>query len=162
MNTTTMRRTGTWVVELVTPIQSKGKEIRELVIRPPDFDLTLRWGEGAFPSTLSFLAELCNVPEKALRTMIPPDIDRVLMAYYQVVPPSIKTDFEQNAKPMATPAEEMPEAEQRMDDPVDPRFPRADGPVTRVPQEMVPETPEEPADEGLKLDPSPPMMKAVS
>ena len=161
MNTTTMRRFGTWVVELVTPIQYRDKEIRELVIRPPDLDLTLRWSNGRFPSTLSFLAELCNVPEKVLRTMVPPDIDRVLMAYYQVVPPSIQTDFTNQVRPLATPEEEMPEHETWMDDPVDPRFPRADGPVERF-DGPHPEPPPPPVeDQGIQMD-GPRVMRAVS
>lgn len=140
--TTILRKTGGWAVELISPIRDKnGTEIDTIEIRQLDFDLSIKWSRAEIPSFLALLAILSNIPEKVLRTLVYPDVDRVLLAFFNVLPPAIQGDFTKGVMPIATPLEELPEAERGpLPDPIDPRFPRADGPVKRFPAPDMPDT----------------------
>jgi hypothetical protein len=151
-----MRRDGGWTVELATAIiGNSGAQIVEINIRPPDMEQVIRFGQGRYPSTMSLLAELTGVPEMVLRTLVGRDGDRVLRAYYEVVPDDLKKIFTDAKMPLATPDELMPIDQNRLNDPIDPRFPRADGPVRRMGDFKINPPPPEPAEptDGPGLDP---------
>jgi hypothetical protein len=111
-------------------------------IRPATADHIIRWAQWRIPSTLALLAELSDIPEKTLRQLTSSDFDRVMLAMINVLPPLIKADWEQGQRPMATPEEELPEAERGVPppDPLDPRFPAAEGPVRRLQSQPLPPT----------------------
>ena len=139
--TTTARKNGAWAVELITPIRDlQGKEITTIVIGQLTFDLSIKWSQAKIPSFLALLAILSNVPEQVLRTLVYPDVDRVLKAFFEVLPVAIQNDFTNGVLPIATPQEALPEAERHSlpPDPIDPRFPAADGPVQRFPEGSLP------------------------
>ena len=160
-----LRRNGGWCVELVQPIVHRGKKIETIEIRSPDLGQVARWGRREVPSSMAMLQELSDVPEAALLSLKYPDVDRVLMAYFNVIPKPMQDDFSNNRVPLVTPPELLPEEDRIANDPVDPRFPKADGPVARQPVESTPppqfSEPEEDV-EGLRLAPRPDIMKAVS
>ena len=130
--TTTMRRNGAWIVELITPIKDRTREITSVEINPPDFDTVIRWGRGEIPSTLALLAELSNLPEVLLRSLVYPDVDRIMTALVFVVPQIIKEDLENAAKPLAVPREDEGPVNEAVD-PIDPRYPKVPGPIQRWP-----------------------------
>jgi hypothetical protein len=149
-----LRRSGGWCVELVVPIKTAmDKQI----------DHAIRWAEGRYASSLALLAEMCDVSENLLRELTTEDFDRVMLAYYNVVPQTIRRDFENGVRPLATP-EEMQTPEERIPvpDPIDPRFPKVEGPVTRAnPPTPAPPPPVKPAAEGMDFEP-PVQMRQVS
>ena len=129
-----LRKTGGWCVELHQPLKfGPNHEIKQIEIRPPTADHTIRWAQAKIPSTLALLSELCDVPERVLRQLPMQDFDRVMLALAYVMPTVIKNDWEEGNRPMATPDEEMPVHEVHVPGPdqLDPRFPAADGPVVR-------------------------------
>jgi hypothetical protein len=155
-----LRRTGGWCVELVQPVSHKGEKIDQIEIRSPDLRQVARWGRGEVPSSMAMLAELSDVVEGALLSLKYPDVDRVLMAYFQCIPKSMQEDFSNGRMPLVTPPELLPE-DARGDDQIDPRFPRAEGPVRRfeTPPKVVPEP--EPVADGVSVGPRGDIMRAV-
>jgi len=126
----TLKRTGQWAVELLTPLHHQGREITEIVISPPGFEHVIRWGLQEIPSTLALLAELTGLPEKLLRMITYPDVDRVMLAFTALMPATIQADFSKGTRPFATPIDELP-VDQIINDQIDPRYPHVDGPVQR-------------------------------
>jgi hypothetical protein len=131
MEHTTMKRNGGWTVELATSIEG----VEMLEIQPVSLDHTIRWARKEIPSVLALLAELTGVKESILRKLSGNDSDRMFVAFSFVVPQTIKKDFEQGTRPLATPPELMTDAQRYEEvdktDPIDPRFPKVDGPVKR-------------------------------
>lgn len=165
----TLRRDGGWTVELITPVKTGQGDVSIIDISPPSFNHVIRWGSDEIPSTLALLSELSGVSEATLKALTYPDVNRVMKAFYEVLPPELRSQFEKGAKPLATPADEMTDAqliaEQRASvDQVDPRFPAIDGPVTRVPKELVDkafsDVDEADDNPGIKAD-APSVLKAV-
>jgi hypothetical protein len=160
-----LRRTGGWCVELIQPVIHKGVKIDQIEIRSPDLSQVARWGRGEIPSTMRMLQELSDTPEIALLSLKYPDVDRVLMAYYQVVPQSMKDDFTNSRLPLITPPELMTEETARTNDQLDPRFPKADGPVRRFeqPPKVAQQSPEpEPDFDDVKIEPRDDIMRVAS
>ena len=161
MTTTTLKRNGSWVVELQQPLHGFGREHTEITIRPATADHMIRWGLQQVPSTMALLAELCDIPEKILRQLPIQDFNRVMLALNHVVPDNVKTDWNEGNRPLATAEEELPLQEQGIPppDPEDPRFPKVDGPVVRM-KPGPPTSPEPVDDGGMNLAP-PTAMHAV-
>lgn len=129
----TMKRSSVWIVELYTPLKHGGKDITEVVINPAGFETVIRWGRDEIPSTMALLAEQTGLPERLLRTITYPDVDRLMLAFTAAMPPSIQADFNAGKKQFATDDDELPQDEE-VNDQVDPRFPKVDGPVVRMTQ----------------------------
>lgn len=125
----TMKKDGGWTIELFHQLPTGQSSI---TISPLTLDAVIRWGDQEVPSTLALLSELCGIPEISLRQLRYPDVERVLLAFFSVIPPNIKADFEKGVRPLATAINELP-ADQRaqLADPIDPRFPYASGIVQR-------------------------------
>jgi hypothetical protein len=128
----TLKRDGSWIVELLIPLKHHDREITEIRISAPGFEHVIRWGLREIPSTLALLSELTGLPEKLLRMITYPDVDRVMLAFTAMMPPAIQDDFRKGARPFATPVEDLPEQHQ-VNDQIDPRYPHVDGPVVRMP-----------------------------
>jgi hypothetical protein len=137
MPSNTLKRNGAWVVELLTPLHHQGRDIDEITISSPGFEHVIRWGMHEIPSTLALLSELTGLPEKLLRMITYPDVDRVMLAFTAMLPPAIQADFNKGARPFATPIDELP-VEQLVNDQIDPRYPHVDGPVVRMPPTPAP------------------------
>lgn len=129
----TLKADGGWDVELIKPLKhSNGTVITTISIRPTELDQTIRWGSQEIPSTLALLSEMSGVPESLLRTLTYPDVDRVMLAYSQVIPTLIRTDFENGSRPFATPDDELSDEDKAsVGNAVDPRFPKVAGVVHR-------------------------------
>jgi hypothetical protein len=130
----TLHADGGWTVELVMPIKkSSGDTISAITIRPVELEQTIRWARGEYPSTLALLAEMSKLPESMLRSLKYPDVDRVLLAYSQVIPPTIRKEFEEGVRPIATPDDLLPRGDKQSvgNTEGDPRFPKVAGPVQR-------------------------------
>jgi hypothetical protein len=151
----TLKRDGSWVVELLVPLKHADKEVGEVAIRSPGLEHVIRWGQGEIPSTLALLAELCDLPERLLRTITYPDVDRVMLAFTAMMPEVIQRDFRDSKRPLASDVDELPNGQ--VDDQHDPRFPHVDGPVQRFPRPA----PKEPEGTGMNLDPPETTMKAA-
>jgi hypothetical protein len=154
-----LRKTGGWCVELQTPLSYRGKTIDSIEVRMSTANDTIRWLDGHIPSALALLSRLCDLPEPLLRQLVDRDFDRVMMALFNCVSSSVRTDLERGQKPMATPEEDLPEDQQGVpvNDQVDPRFPAVDGPVRR----FKPTPQQEQDDAGMNLQP-PDSVKAVN
>jgi hypothetical protein len=174
-----MRRDGTFVVELFTPLKHQNREVDHLVIAAPRYEHTIRWSRGEIPSGFALLAELSGLPERLLRQAVGPDIERITLALFTQAK-FAQSDIFEGKIPLATPDELLPEqpSEERMVDQVDPRFPHFDGPIKRFPAPPVtqvpgtppptppqanapPSPPQQPGDLDLGLA-APEAMKAVS
>jgi hypothetical protein len=96
-------------VELFAPYTSSGKQITAIEIAPVKLDHVIRWDERKYTSQLMLLSELSGLPEMTLRQMTYPDVDRVLTAFWGMLPPAILNNLSLvTASPMAPPpAEEV-------------------------------------------------------
>ena len=161
MDHTTLKRDGGWTVELINPLEER---IKELNIRPPTLDHTIRWGQGKIWSVLALLSDLTGVPEPLLRRLSGADSDRVLTAFSLLAPPLIKDDFQNGRRPLATPDEQKTDKQlyedQSLDnDPDDPRFPRVEGTLKRFKEPEQPPQPQ-PDSGGMNVNP-PEVMRRV-
>ncbi len=130
-----MRRDGSFVVELNTPLQHGGRKIDELVIASPRFEHTIRWGRREIGSALALLSELTDLPERLLRQICYPDVDRVTFALFSQANFAQKEVME-GQRPFASPEEDLPEPTAvvgGISDQQDPRFPHVAGPIQRFP-----------------------------
>lgn len=129
---TTMKRNGGWTIELSNSIGN----VKELNIQPVSLDHTVRWARYEIPSVLALIYELTGVKESILKQLTGNDSDRMFIAISFILPPTIKKDFEEGKRPLATPPEFMND-EQKYEaldsqvDEFDPRFPKIEGPVKR-------------------------------
>ena len=76
-------------VELFAPFKTSGRLIEAIEIAPIKLDHVIRWDERKFPNQIALLAELTGLPEISLRQMTYPDVDRVLTAFWGMLPPAI-------------------------------------------------------------------------
>jgi hypothetical protein len=168
-----MRRDGSFVVELYTPLKYQGRGVDHIIIQAPRYEHTIRWNRGDIPSGFALLAELCGLPERLLRQVMSPDIERITVALFSQAK-FAQADVFEGRRPLATPDELLPEPEpeSQMVDQVDPRFPHFEGPIKRFPGPPItqvpgtapsptptPATPSDDFDLGLA---GPEAMKAVS
>jgi hypothetical protein len=136
-----MRNDGTFVVELYTPLKHQNREIEYIVIQAPRYEHSIRWNRGEIPSGFALLAELTNLPERLLRQVTNPDIDRITFALFAQAK-FAQTDVFEGKIPLATPDEQLPEdMETPIVDQVDPRFPHVEGPIKRFPAPPVTQVP---------------------
>jgi hypothetical protein len=139
----TLKLSGAWVVELHRPLMFKGKEVTQVEIKPPNWDMQIRLANQEVTSMLGMLAEMCGLPEQLLREMTYPDVDRVMMAFHSCLPPIMREDFQSGKFVLATPKDQLPEpAEVGVSDQDDPRFPKMEGQVkkfTAPPQVNIPD-----------------------
>ena len=139
-----LRKTGGWCVELQFPLKHHAGEVTAIEIRPATADTLIRWRDE-IPSILALMSMQCDLPESVLRQLPAADFDRVMFAFINCMPPTIRTDLEQAVKPLATPLGELMESDRvPAPDQLDPRFPATTGPVQRIPKR--PPEPEEDAD----------------
>ena len=158
MASDTLRKSGGWCVELRYPVKHHiAGEISAIEIRKPNADQVIRWRQDQYPSILAFLSQLCGVQERVLRQLDSDDFDRVIFAFMNCMPSAVKDDLGESKKPLATPDDELPEAERvPIPDQVDPRFPVADGPVVRFTEKKT----SPPEDKPMDFAP-PPVSEAV-
>lgn len=166
----TIKRNGDWAVELTEPLVLGQQIIKVLNIARPSMDHTIRWLSGQIPSSLALLSELSGVPETALRSLRSPDSERLMLAFFNILPPPLQEDFKNGAKPLATadagssvaaPPSDAPfiPPTEHESDPADPRFPKIDGPVVPL-REPVPREVEE-MDDALGLRSEEPGVRRV-
>lgn len=155
----------------MSPIRRpSGPDVDAIEIRPPDFDMIIRCKEQLLPSKLAMLAELCNIPEQQLRQLQGADVDRVMIAFMNVLPPTLQADVQNPEFPLSTPNIQttgpigiVRNEDTFADDPIDPRFPKVDGPVNRFPAGDTTPTPTvsgAPTDE-LQVGPNDDIVKVV-
>jgi hypothetical protein len=157
-----MRRDGSFVVELFTPLKHEGRDVEAIIIRAPTYEHSIRWGRQQIPSGLALLAELTDLPERLLRQITAPDVDRVTFALLFAQATWAQKDINEGRRPFATPDEELPSiTESKVSDQQDPRFPHVEGPVKRYPTPPKVVIPPEEKDVNLNFAP-PEAMKAVS
>ena len=126
----TLKRDGGWSVELVTPLMRRDGTMIDVVdLKPAELDQIIRWGMGDIPSTLSMLSEMCGLSESLLRTLKYPDVDRVMLAYSQVIPPVVRKDFEEGTRPFATPQDDLPVGDRETVGGTNTLFPKVAGDV---------------------------------
>lgn len=133
----TLKRDGSWAVELNTPLKHRGQIIDTIIVHPTNFEQVVRWGRREIPSQLALLAELTNLPERLLRMLVYPDSDRVLIAMMGVLPNSIAMDLREGKILLATPDEFLPPVdtlEGQVADQDDPRFPHVPGVIQKFPE----------------------------
>jgi len=134
-----MKRDGSWVVELIHPLKHNGKEVAEVTLRPPTYDIRIRWARSdGIPSVLQLLAELTKQPERLLRLLVYPDVDRVMLALFGVLPDDIAGPIRagQSPKPLETPEDELELIEPPgiVSDQSDDRFPLAEPTAKKFPE----------------------------
>jgi hypothetical protein len=137
-----MRRDGTFVVELYTPLKYQGREVDHIIIQAPRYEHTIRWNREEIPSGFALLAELSGLPERLLRQVVSPDIERITVALFSQAK-FAQGDVFEGRRPLATPDELLPEqeAETKLADQVDARFPHFEGPIKRFPSPPITQVP---------------------
>lgn len=159
-----MRRDGTFIVELCHPLKRINGELTELIIHPLNFQQVIRWQSGEIMSRLALVAEATRLPERLLRLLVYPDVNRVMFAFTYTLPVELRESFSNGERPLTTADEDLPETpEERAGDQDDPRFPHVDGPVRKFPTPPQVNLPQkQPVDNGsgFNID-APDAMKAV-
>jgi hypothetical protein len=150
-----LNRDGSWRVYLNHPLAGPKGEVEYIEITPPNFSHAIRWGEESIPSTLALLSELSGQSESLLRQLKYPDVERVMLAFMNILPSVIRKDFEKGGRPLSTPREELKDLGA---DQVDPRFPQHEGPLQRFQQ---PPQVKVPGEEGGIADLMPDAFKKV-
>jgi hypothetical protein len=110
-----------------------GREVSNVTIKPCQLDHLMRWRDGQIESSLSLLAQLTGLSELELRQITFPDAERLLNAFLEVLPSTIRDDIESGRNPAG--AASMPD----FSEPIEPQ------------PEYPPETPPMPSRNG---DPS--------
>ena len=67
--------------------------VTQIVLSPFRYGNSLRWGEGDFKTSFHLLTELAGVDPAVLRDLRYPDADRVIEAFFSMLPQDIKTDL---------------------------------------------------------------------
>jgi hypothetical protein len=80
---------GSRVVRLYIPFEFNKKRVDRIAIKAVQLDHVLRWQAGEFRGALPLLASLTGLQEMCLRQLRYPDADRVLTAFFQMLPPEI-------------------------------------------------------------------------
>lgn len=131
-------KTGGRTVELLIPFKYNGVDVTEVVIAPFTLDHLMRWQEGKFsrpgasslPTILAFLAAMTGMRngEEVLRQMRYPDVDRVIGAFFDMVPPPVRDSMMGGDIPQVPEATEgaAPAAENYPADPKGPMPPAED------------------------------------
>ncbi len=99
----THSKAGGRIVELYIPFQFKGKAIEAITLSPVRFGDTIRWGEGAWKSSVELLTELAGVEEAIIRELRYPDADRVMEAFISLLPPEMRDDVATGRVPVPNP-----------------------------------------------------------
>lgn len=95
--------TGARRIPLFLPFDVLGRHFDVIEFGPVEFDVTLRWTEGKFPSPVALMAELAGVEEMVIRKIRYPDLPRVMADFLLHVPPEIRADIESGALPVYRP-----------------------------------------------------------
>jgi len=160
-----MKRDGTFIVELCHPLKRMSGDITELVIHPLNFQQVIRWQSGEIEARLALVAEATRLPERLLRLLVYPDVNRVMFAFTYTLPAELRESFSDGQRPLTTADEKLAELpEERVGDQDDPRFPHVDGPVRKFPtppQVNLPPRPTADNGSGFNID-APDAMKAVN
>jgi hypothetical protein len=160
-----MRRDGQFIVELIHPLKRIDGDVTELVIHPLNFQQVIRWQSGEIESRLALVAEATRLPERLLRLLVYPDVNRVMFAFTYTLPVELRENFSNGERPLTTADEKLAEIpEEQVGDQDDPRFPHVDGPVRKFPTPPQVNLPQKStrADDGSGFDISAPdAMKAV-
>lgn len=77
-------------IELFLPFDIDGKTVEIIALSPVTLDHTLRWKDGKFKNEIELLAELAGVPEATIRQLRYPDVDRVMVAFFELLPMEIR------------------------------------------------------------------------
>jgi hypothetical protein len=131
-----MKREGGWWIELRHPLRYNNQVVDVIKIRPMSMDDVIKYSDGRISSNVGLLAYLCGVPERALLEMnYAEDMDRVMSALINMMPVVLRDEYAR--RPQITPSDQLDHEEAvsgvtAVNDPIDPRFPKVDGPVTRI------------------------------
>jgi hypothetical protein len=102
-------------VELFLPFESLGITVEAVELRPVLLDDQLRWQEGHFKTPLALLADICGLPETAVRQLRFPDADRVMREFMFHLPDLVSDDITNGRNP----ADVRPQPEQPAPEPHD-------------------------------------------
>lgn len=107
----TVQRSGVRTVELFVPYEFQGIKVEAISVGPFLFDHTLRWWKGSIDGWFSLLVEMAvnattNKPmrDDDLRQLRYPDADRVIDAFFSILPTEVRQAITDNYWPtVATP-----------------------------------------------------------
>ncbi len=123
--TMTHRADGTRVIELYVPFDWAGRRIDKISISALRLDHVLRWQKGQWQDSFDMLVEMSRPPNtplqdqtwpETLRQLRYPDADRVLAAFYDMLPPQIQVAISKGEIPIPT----GPVQRQAVDEPYQP------------------------------------------
>lgn len=101
MTDITYRRTGGRAVELYVPITIGTKTLTTIEIGAVKLGNLLDWRDGKYSSAMEFLARLSGYSEAELRQLCYPDSDRVMAAFFDMLPQDIVADMASGSVPQA-------------------------------------------------------------
>lgn len=112
----TIDNKGGRTIELFLPFKdAAGKDVVSITLAPFTLGHTLAWQAGEYKSILQLLTTLTGLPEFTVKLLRYPDADRVMTAFFSMLPPdvlgSIQEGIVPRAQPPTTPAEESLEQE---------------------------------------------------
>ena len=79
-----------------------GKQLQYVDVDPCRLDHVLRWNDGQIESSLMLLSELTRLTEFELQHLTFPDADRLMAAFLEVLPETIRDDINAGRRPVAT------------------------------------------------------------
>lgn len=104
----TQDKRGGRVIELYIPFEVSGKKIDTVTLAPFEYGHVVRWQQGYYKGQSALLGELSGLDEVVLYKIRYPDIDRVLMAFFEMMPAEIRDNMLNGRVPqrVAAPAPE--------------------------------------------------------
>lgn len=92
-------------VNLLIPFKAKKPNNEEIQVTavdigPVEIDHVMLFNEGRYENSLALLASMCGIPVPVLRKIKYPDADRVLGAFMDMLPASIRLQIEAGQIPM--------------------------------------------------------------
>jgi hypothetical protein len=102
----TQKTNGGRCVELFLPFEWEGKEIKSITISPLLLDHVMKWQRGEWQDSFDLLAEISKQGDTTketqgniLRQLRYPDADRVLATFFDMLPPEIRVQIQQQNIP---------------------------------------------------------------
>lgn len=86
-------------IELYLPFEHDGKQITKVEFQPITLGHMLAWQEGEYKSSMTLMTQLAKMDDFAMRLLRIPDADRVMSAFMDMLPATMRDDVQNGRVP---------------------------------------------------------------